>query len=297
MPLPATSTHVSYPASTTEGTGTVLAALQYPATVDGRWLIITDHTPFHPLDSTWPDQPADTGELIVADHHLRVVDCLTGAASEGDDRLYVAGEIPAKRGDLEWRWLVLHVVATDTDPTRMIGQPAELRVDAARRRRLSAGHTGCHLMALALNEALAARWRKPVRTDGLGRPDFDALAILSSRIRPNGSTDTYRIGKSLRKKGFTSDGLAEQLPAIQRQIDDRLATWIASDATVRLEVPGPEVTTPRTWSCALAEGTPTIPCGGTHLDRLGHLARLTVDLTLDDEAVLVVDTAATLREI
>ena len=295
MPLPATSTHVSYPAGATKGIGTVLTVLPHPA-ADGGWLVIADHTPFHPLDHTWPDQPSDTGEMVVAGHRLTVVNCLTGAVRDGDDKLYIAGEIPTQRGDAEWRWLVLHAIATDVDPPCLIGQPVELRVDVARRRSLSAGHTGCHLMALALNEALAARWRKPVRADGLGRPDFDALAIVSSRIRPNGSTDTYRVGKSLRKKGFTSNGLAEQLPAIQRQVNDRLAAWLASDATVRLGVPGPEVTAPRTWSCALAEGTPTIPCGGTHLDRLGLLARLTVDVTFDGEAVLVVDTSTRLRE-
>ena len=82
-------------------------------------------------------------------------------------------------------------------------------VDAEHRAALSAGHTGCHLAAVALNAALAARWRKPVRTDGLGHPDFDQLAIVSSRIVPDGAVDTYRLGRSLRKKGFDVDGLAD----------------------------------------------------------------------------------------
>ena len=65
-----------------------------------------------------------------------------------------------------------------------------LTVDAAHRAALSAGHTGCHVAALALNAALAGRWRKPGRADGLGHPDFDQLAIVSSRIEPDGAIDT-----------------------------------------------------------------------------------------------------------
>ncbi|WP_040407387.1 metal-dependent hydrolase [Amycolatopsis nigrescens] len=293
MPLPQTSTHVGYPAGAVDGDATVLAVL--PRETAGEWLVITDRTPFHPLDSGWPDQPADTGQLVLGDRRLTVLDCLIGAAAEDSDELLVGEDIPVRRGEQGWRWLVLHVVESDADLTDLAGAPAGLQVDARRRRELSAGHTGCHLMALALNAVLAGRWRKEVRTDGLGAPDFDALAITSSRIHPGGSTDTYRIGKSLRKKGFSTDGLAGELPELSERVNGRLAGWLATDAPVELAAPGPELTARRTWSCLLPDGTPTIPCGGTHLRRLGELSALTVRLELaEDGSTLVANTIAEL---
>lgn len=63
----------------------------------------------------------------------------------------------------------------------------------------------------ALNGALAARWRKVPDVDSLGNPKFDAIAITSSRIGPDLSTDSYRLGKSLLKKGFTSAAPADAI--------------------------------------------------------------------------------------
>src|SRR5256885_708887 len=80
----------------------------------------------------------------------------------------------------------------------------------------------------ALNEALAERWRKETRTDALGRPDFDSLAMDTSRIVEWASRDEYRIGKSLRKKGFGAEGLADDLPAIQERANATLARWVAA---------------------------------------------------------------------
>ncbi len=154
---------------------------------------------------------------------------------------------------------------------------------------LSAAHTGCHLMALALNEALAERWRKsPGREDSFGRPDFDAIAMESSRMDEHASTDRYRIGKSLRKKGFDPDGLAGQLPELTDRVNARLAGWIAADAPVRIELFGGEktarLTARRQWVCELPEGTASIFCGGTHVARLGELDALQCALSLSEDA-------------
>jgi alanyl-tRNA synthetase len=109
------------------------------------------------------------------------------------------------------------------DPFDLVGAPAELVVDAERRARLSAAHTSCHLLAFALNAVLAPRRRKEVRTDSLGRPDFDNLAITRSRMDEGGSRDDYRIGKSLRKKGFTVEGLDTDLPGVRDEVEALLA--------------------------------------------------------------------------
>ena len=276
MSLPSASTQVTFPAGTVDGRSTVLAVVPL---ADGRYGVVTESTPFHPLDHTWPDQPADTGSLIADGVELPVLDCVTGGVSpEGE--LSLGADIPVRRGAEDWAWLVVHVV----DAPVTVGVPVELRVDADRRAALSAAHTGCHLLALALNEALAPRWRKdPGRADALGHPDFDSLAMDSSRMDTQASTDVYRIGKSLRKKGFTGDDLAADLPALTAAVNDRLAAWVAADAPVRIEAPGPELTARRRWACDLPEGPASIFCGGTHLHGLGELAALSTELRLSED--------------
>jgi alanyl-tRNA synthetase len=283
MPLPTTSTQVSFPAGAVEGRSTVLAVEPLPDGPDGQdgpygggWAIVTAATPFHPLDHSWPDQPADTGVL----GGVPVRDCVTGAVAPEGGALLLGADIPVRRGEEGWAWLVVHL----SDQPVAVGSTVELRVDAERRAALSAAHTGCHLLALALNEALAPRWRKdPGRADALGHPDFDSLAMDTSRMDVQASTDVYRIGKSLRKKGFTSDDLAADLPAITAAVNARLAAWVASDAPVRVEAPGPELTARRRWACDLPEGPASIACGGTHLHRLGELAELRTELRLSDD--------------
>ncbi|MBC3843419.1 metal-dependent hydrolase [Streptacidiphilus sp. 4-A2] len=276
MSLPSASTQVTFPAGTVHGSSTVLAVVPLP---DGRHGVITGSTPFHPLDHTWPDQPADTGVLVVDGAELPVLDCVTGGVSpEGE--LSLGADIPVRRGDEEWAWLVVHVV----DAPVAVGATVELRVDADRRAALSAAHTGCHLLALALNSALAPRWRKdPGRADALGHPDFDSLAMDSSRMDAQASTDVYRIGKSLRKKGFTADDLAADLPELTAAVNAQLAAWVAADAPVRIEAPGPELTARRRWACDLPEGGASIFCGGTHLHHLGELTGLSTELRLSED--------------
>ncbi|MEY9843348.1 metal-dependent hydrolase [Streptacidiphilus sp. MAP5-3] len=270
--LPAASTQVTFPAGAVEGHSVVVGCVPLP---DGRHGVVVERTPFHPLDHTWPDQPADTGTL----GDQAVLDCVTGGLSpEGE--LLLGADIPVRRGDAEWSWLVVHVVA---EPVA-VGEEVDLRVEADRRAALSASHTGCHLLALALNGALAPRWRKdPGRTDSLGSPDFDSLAMDTSRMDTAASYDVYRIGKSLKKKGFTVDGLAEELPAITDAVNARLAAWVAADAEVRIEAPSPELTARREWHASLPEGHASIFCGGSHLHHLGELAALTAELRLNED--------------
>lgn len=234
--------------------------------------LVTAETPFHPLDHTWPDQPADRGTI----GGLAVVDCVTGARS-AEGEILLGQDIPARRGDEGWDWIVVHV----TDAPLETGATVELAVDEAYRQSLSAGHTGCHLAALALNAALADRWRKEVRTDALGHPDFDQSAITSSRIAPRASVDEYRLGKSLRKKGFSAEGL--DLGDVAGRVNDLLKAWVAADAPVWIDVPGPELTARRTWHCALPDGEVSIPCGGTHVERTSRLGAVSVTLTLSED--------------
>lgn len=298
------TTLVTFPSGATEGASAVRELVPLPKGAegfpDGALGLIVDTTPFHPVDHTWPDQPGDSGTVLVDGVVHAVLDAVTGAIGpQGEFAL--GADIPVRRGDEAWTWHVVHVLEAGPDAELLREANAHLRVDAARRRALSAAHTGCHLMALALNEALAGRWRKPPgKEDSFGRPDFDATAMDSSRMDVHASTDRYRIGKSLRKKGFDPEGLAEELPAITAKVNERLAQWIAADAPVRVEVFGGEktaqLTARREWVCDLPEGTASIFCGGTHLARLGELAALQTTLSLsEDGSELVAVTVPKLR--
>ncbi|MEV4168862.1 metal-dependent hydrolase [Nonomuraea sp. NPDC049709] len=266
------STVVTFPSGLTSGRSQIVGAVP----VGERHGLVAAETPFHPLDHTWPDQPADRGTI----GGLPVVDCVTGAQSTTGPtagEVFLGESIPVRRGTEGWEWLVVHV----TEAPLPVGAEVDLEVDPAFRAALCYGHTACHLAALALNAALADHWRKEARPDALGSPDFDQAAITSSRIVPHGSVDVYRLGKSLRKKGFSGEDLD---PAkVARRVNDRLAAWVAADAPVRLDVPGPGLTARRTWHCSLPEGEASIPCGGTHVGHTAELAGVAVELQLSPE--------------
>ena len=316
-------TLVTFPAGTVRGRSRVLAARKLP---DGNVGLVAAQTPFHPLDHSWPDQPADCGTAEIAGVVYPVIDALTGAyGPDGEFALGLA--IPVKRGDESWTWVVVHVVEGLPDPAAAVGGEVMLSVDTERREALSAAHTGCHLFSLALNEALADRWPtaaleaagencprgasgpsgpagptadpagttgttgtaeggksdRGVRTDSLGNPDFDAVAIESSRLDVTASTDRYRIGKSLRRKGFRADGLREALPRLTVQINARMTSWVTADASVRVETGGPALTDRRQWICELPYATAKVSCGGTHLARLGEVVAWTTNLSLSED--------------
>lgn len=98
------------------------------------------------------------------------------------------------------------------------------------------------------------RWSKEAKPDALGAPDFDKLAITSSRIFAHGSVDHYRLGKSLRRKGFSAEGLAAELPGIEAGVNTLMAGWVAEDAPVGVATEGPGIDALRHFRCALAEG-------------------------------------------
>ena len=283
------TTLVTFPAGTVRGRSRVLAAHHLP---DGSVGLVTEQTPFHPLDHSWPDQPADCGTAEIDGVVYPVTDCLTGAYGPAGE-FALGSAIPVKRGDPDWSWVVVHVVEALPQPAAAIGREVMLSVDTERRQALSAAHTGCHLFSLALNEALAEWWQAPaagatladkgVRTDALGNPDFDGAAMESSRMDVTASTDRYRIGKSLRRKGFQAEGLREALPRLTAQINGRLSGWVNTDAPVRVEVQGPALTDRRQWVCEFPAATASISCGGTHLTRLGEALAWTATLALSED--------------
>lgn len=270
MALPTLDTTVTYPDGATASTGTVLHVEPLP---EGRSAVILDRTAFHPVDTAWPDQPADHGILTTPHGRQPIVDAVTGGIHDG--RLHLAADLPVRTGTDGWTFIVAHIIE-GAPPA--IGDSVQIAVDQDHRASLSAAHTACHLASLALDAALATAWAKTAPTDALGNPAFDALAIQSSRIHPHRSTDTYRIGKSLRRKGFTPIALDDPSVVAER-VNALLAGWIASGGAVRIERADDALSARRTWVCELPTGRTDIPCGGTHIRDIAELSSITTSLT------------------
>jgi alanyl-tRNA synthetase len=290
MTYPVADTRVTYPAGATEASALVLHVEDLP---DGRRAVLLDVTSVHPVDAGWPDQGADQAILSTATTEVAVLDCVVGATD--GTALYLGRQIPVPKGADGWVFVVVHIVAAETALAE--GDPAHVTVDAGARARTSAGHTACHLASLALNLAVAGRWKKEPRLDALGSPDFDGTAIDVSLITENVSTDTYRLGKSLRKKGFVTEGLEDALPGLAEAINVALADWLATDAAVQIERDGERLTDRRHWVCELPGQPARIACGGTHVTRLGELGRLLVTLGLHEvEGTSVLTMVTTVAE-
>lgn len=262
-------TIVDYPAGATSSRGVVLATFPLP----GGLGVVLDRTAFHAVDAGWPDQPADRGALA----GYAVLDAIVGATDGGDIR--IGDDVPVRTGAEGWSFVVVHVVAAEARIT--VGDEVDVTIDEGYRFALSAGHTACHLASLALDAALAGAWAKEVPLDALGAPGFDALACASSRIHERGSVDVYRIGKSLRRKGFDVTAL-DDLDAIADAANDRLAEWIATGAGIRIDRDGEGLGDRRRWVCELPGGDAVIPCGGTHLASLADLVDVRVGLERTD---------------
>jgi alanyl-tRNA synthetase len=288
MTLPTEDTRVLYPSGAIDTQATVLHSEPLS---DGRVAVLLDATCVHPVDAGWPDQGPDLALLHHGAAFWPVEDCIVGATD--GSALYIGDDIPVAKGTPGWAFVVVHVV----DATGLnAGDTVTVEVDEGLRDATSAGHTSCHLASLALNDALAGRWKKEVRTDALGAPDFDGLAIDESLIGPNASVDTYRLGKSVRKKGFSVDGLAEALASVEATVNATLAGWVGTQAEVRIDRDGYLLTDRRYWVCELPDASVRIPCGGTHVTSLGTLGAVTVTLTLHDldgTDILTMNTSAT----
>jgi alanyl-tRNA synthetase len=273
MTLPSRDTEVLYPTGATDNRATVVHLEQLP---DGRAAVLLDRTSCHPVDAAWPDQGPDHAVLVTPDgSEVEVLDCRV-AATDGSV-LELAPQVrPGAEG---WSFVAAHIVGHGSPVA--VGDEVEVVVDAGRRRALSIGHTSCHLASLALNATMAARWTKQPRPDGLGNPDFDKEAIESSRILEFGSVDRFRLNKSLRRKGFAIDGLADELPLIEHAVNTILAEWAATGAPVHIHQEGDRLTDRRYWVATLNGNTVRIPCGGTHATSLAELGQLRVALAID----------------
>ena len=280
------ATIITFPSGSLVETARVVGV--HPAQ-DGA-VVVLDRTPFHPVDHTWPDQPGDRGTLRVDGVEAAVTEAVMAAVSD-EGEVAVGADIRVKRGAEGWTWLIGHRI--EAVPSLLAaGAEVEATVDAAHRAGLSRGHTACHLASLALDLAVADLWRKDPGSDALGTPDFEGRANQTSFIHEDGAVDEYRLGKSLRKAGFDTEGFAASLTEREERINAQLAAWVASAAPSRIDVEGDTIVDRRRWVCALPEGTASILCGGTHASSLAEFASIRVSLDLSDPQLLVMTTSA-----
>jgi alanyl-tRNA synthetase len=257
------------------------ATVLFTAALNSSSIVVVDRSPFHPVSLSWPDQPGDTGSLTTSGGaQVTIIDSSTGLLNTETGQLLIGNDAElAKRGELNVHAVVLHFVTDNIDLVQEVGQRVTLQVDKARRRTLSLQHTGVHLAALALNRCAAQYWTKDYSDrDSLGYPNFDKTAVAQSMISSDCSTDVYRIGKSLRKKGFDRDAFLTALPDIARSINGVLSELLLAAAPVSVSPSEGPLDGRRVWSTRLRGAEVSIPCGGTHISDLSQIADINVDL-------------------
>lgn len=276
-------TVVSFPS----GRLTETARVVFAAPQGDRCLLVTDRTPFHPLSLTWPDQPGDRGTMTTSHgQKIAVLDSQEALLNAATGTLFTAESAASiKRNDPDIHPVVLHIVDGPASP---VGSTVTLSVDKTYRDALSLQHSGVHLTALALNECAAPFWTKDVEAfDSLGAPNLDKAAVTQSTITVNGSTDHYRVGKTLRKKGFDLAAFVSDLPARTARINDTLRRMVADPAPVKLTPGAGFLGDRRMWSTRLDGTEVTIPCGGTHVTDLAQLVGVSVSIAPSDSGFIV----------
>jgi len=277
----------------TQGIMESLTQVQWVEQTDTSTYVVTQKTPFHPVSHIWPDHPADKGFLVFNGKQYTVTDCVTGAFDIENSKLYKGTDIPVKRGEPGWYFVVVHEL--ELDMALNINDAVELVVDARYQTALSRGHSAGHLASYALNKVLEqGYWRKDAsRKDVLNNRDFHSYAQTLSLVSENKSTDNYRLGKTLKKRGLNVAEMLADLSLIEARVNGVLATWLATKASVVMKCEGDSLTDSRFWCCDLGIGESiTMPCGGSHVQSLAEYKDITIELAFKSDQQLEMITKA-----
>ncbi len=289
------STRITFPGGGVSATSKILMTKRDHFNVN-KVLIMTEVTPFHPLDYNWPDQPSDQGIIQFDSRNFSVEECLTAALHSETEKFLIDQELKdnkIRREDPNWFFLVAHKVdisLLNTTDINWVGREVYLEVDTTYRTALNKSHTACHLASLALNKVTKEFWRKPPeRTDSLGNPNLDNEAIVESKVNAECSVDRYRCGKSLRKKGFDDSRFfsANEFNQLESAVNKQLADWIHPVEGLAIAVTPGEcfLHEKRDWHCGLLDGKQAkISCGGTHPHTIYPQDKLIVILERAGEA-------------
>lgn len=255
-----------------------------------NFIVIVETTPFHPRDYRFCDQPQDRGYIEdVQGKRYPLADVVfVGISPEGI--FSVDEEIPVKKNEPGWYFCVGHVIHGDR-PTLSSKSPITLQVDETNRSALSRAHSAAHMMALSLNRTLAPLWlEESPCPDALDAPDFDHVTLESSSVSPMHCRDVYRIGKSLRKKGFAGDSLKADLKRHEDELNALIEKWLLEDVPVVVRADGDDLTSFRSFCTRIEGRSVEIPCGGTHVRSLREIGNVLVRLSMPDDTTLQADT-------
>lgn len=264
----------------------VVKSLEY----EGKRLVVTELTPFHPRDYQWPDQPADKGAAVnESGGRFQVMDAIF-AADDGSGGFFADNGIPVKKGEPGWFFCVGHIL--DGGCGFAEGDKITLEADGGYRERISRVHSATHVMSFALNMTLAPFWSKlPPLTDSLGSPGFDSIAMARSSMEEGFCTDNYRMGKSLRKKGFSAKEFGAALKECEERVNALLAEWLSADAPITIAAADGALDSRRFWRSQIMGRPVEIPCGGTHVGSLSEIGVINVSMEMPDEETLVIVTS------
>ncbi len=279
----------------TQSVWTFSSQVQRVQPLNNTLCVVTHSTPFHPVSHIWPDHPADKGTLTSSKGEFDVLDCQVGAIELETGRLEVGQQIPVKRDAPGWVFVVVHVIEADSTAV-LPGETVMLAVNQTYQQSLSRGHSAGHLAYLALNKVLAGGyWRKDAdRKDPHGHCDFNSYAQVTSFVAEDRCVDTYRLGKTLRKRGLNSEDMLKDLSKIEEQVNLQLRHWLQLRADITLSREADALTDSRYWECDLQEGAVArIPCGGTHATSLADYQSITVMLKVVDEQHIEMHTQVT----
>lgn len=278
---------VTFPSGSCREESTVAAIAQH----GDDFVLLASSTPFHPRDYRWPDRPEDRGWVQNAEGRRYALADAVFVGIDPAGVFSVGEEIPVKKTESGWYFCVGHVVRGER-PQFAVGGAIVLQVDESHRLGLSRAHSAVHLMSLALNRALTPFWQKEAPwTDALGAPHFDQIAIARSEVGPLSGTDTYRLGKSLRKKGFAPPALRDDLPRLEAAMNATLAAWSRADAPVSVRAEGTSLADFRYWSTTIEDREIEIPCGGTHVRNLREIGDVRIRAEMPNEESLIIRTS------
>lgn len=256
-------------------------------TDQGKWFV-TKETPFHPVSHIWPDHPEDKGTVQIGSDEYPILACQTGSIELATGELYIDKNIPVKRGEEGWIFVVSHLIPKKADIA--VENTVELKVDKEYQDALSRGHSAGHIAYLALNKVLhTSYWRKDAdRKDELGHYNFNSYAQETSFVTEDHCEDVYRLGKTLRKRGLNSTEMMENLNAITDQVNQQITAWLALDHEISIECEGKALTDSRYWIADFGiDGVVKLPCGGTHVTSFKEYQEIRVELKAQGEQELL----------
>lgn len=256
-------------------------------TEQGKWFV-TKETPFHPVSHIWPDHPEDKGTVQINGNDYPILACQTGAIELATSELYIGKDIPIKRGEAGWVFVVSHLISKKSDIS--VENTVELKVDKEYQDALSRGHSAGHIAYLALNKVLhMSYWRKDAdRKDELGHYNFNSYAQETSFVTEDRCEDIYRLGKTLRKRGLNSAEMMSALDSIEEQVNQQVSMWLALENEVSIECEGKALTDSRYWIADFGiDGVAKLPCGGTHVSSFKEYQEISVQLKAQGEQELL----------